>query len=143
MQLEQPSSSSTQHTNLFNSRKIRVAWQQTTRIILSFLKLIFRQYILEEKYFPKFYKNFLSMSTAGSRSSKKTCICTDSDSTAGSTLSATCTCPTDDHDIVIHQENCLLFKNETFTYTEVRILLLFYLFNITLSTLRTLNLSDL
>lgn len=30
-----------------------------------------------------------------------------------------CVCPRDDHDIVIHEETCLLFKNEKMVYHRV------------------------
>ncbi|XP_063897908.1 coiled-coil domain-containing protein 40-like [Helicoverpa armigera] len=44
------------------------------------------------------------------------CICTEDSTTEESTLSINCECPRDDHDIVIHEQTCLLYKSEKMIY---------------------------
>ncbi|XP_053607595.1 coiled-coil domain-containing protein 40 [Plodia interpunctella] len=46
----------------------------------------------------------------------KVCICTDISDESSTLLSPHCVCPRDEHDIVIHEETCLMFKNERIIY---------------------------
>ncbi|KAJ0177053.1 hypothetical protein K1T71_007062 [Dendrolimus kikuchii] len=48
------------------------------------------------------------------------CPCTEESSTAESLLSPHCECPRGEHEIVIHQETCLLYKNEQIIYPHRR-----------------------
>ncbi|XP_072932201.1 coiled-coil domain-containing protein 40 [Epargyreus clarus] len=40
------------------------------------------------------------------------CVCTEEKSTARELVSPHCVCPRDEHEIVVHEETCLLYKNE-------------------------------
>uniref|UniRef100_A0A2A4JTB2 Coiled-coil domain-containing protein 39 n=1 Tax=Heliothis virescens TaxID=7102 RepID=A0A2A4JTB2_HELVI len=44
------------------------------------------------------------------------CVCTEDSTTEESSLSINCECPRDDHDIVIHEQTCLLYKSEKMVY---------------------------
>ncbi|KAL0892816.1 hypothetical protein ABMA27_014509 [Loxostege sticticalis] len=40
------------------------------------------------------------------------CLCTEDSSSTSPPLTPSCVCPRDEHEIVVHEETCLLFKNE-------------------------------
>ncbi|KAI8420010.1 hypothetical protein MSG28_008608 [Choristoneura fumiferana] len=46
------------------------------------------------------------------------CACTAPSEDSSPPLTPACQCPRDDHDIVVHDEMCLLYKNETMIYQE-------------------------
>lgn len=49
------------------------------------------------------------------------CPCPGDNTSEDSTLSVNCECPRDENDIVIHKENCLMYKHETIIFPPVSI----------------------
>ncbi|XP_059059138.1 GRIP and coiled-coil domain-containing protein 2 [Achroia grisella] len=52
------------------------------------------------------------MSESARSDSSRQCICIDDSSSSSSPVNTECVCPRDEHDIVLHEETCLLYKNE-------------------------------
>ncbi|CAH0701377.1 unnamed protein product [Spodoptera exigua] len=50
------------------------------------------------------------------KSGSTPCVCTEDSTTEESLVSLNCECPRDERDIVIHEETCLMFRNEKITY---------------------------
>ncbi|CAH1645684.1 unnamed protein product [Spodoptera littoralis] len=50
------------------------------------------------------------------KSDSMPCVCTEESTTEESLVSLHCECPRDEHDIVIHEETCLLFRSEKITF---------------------------
>ncbi|CAH2106646.1 unnamed protein product [Euphydryas editha] len=48
----------------------------------------------------------------------ESCACVEDNQPIEPPLTPHCTCPRDDHDIVIHNETCLLYKNEEMVYPK-------------------------
>lgn len=47
------------------------------------------------------------------------CLCTEDSSSTSPPLTPSCVCPRDEHEIVVHEETCLLFKNEKIIFPHV------------------------
>ncbi|KAH9640112.1 hypothetical protein HF086_016043 [Spodoptera exigua] len=52
------------------------------------------------------------------KSGSTPCVCTEDSTTEESLVSLNCECPRDERDIVIHEETCLMFRNEKITYHD-------------------------
>ncbi|XP_035433308.2 coiled-coil domain-containing protein 40 [Spodoptera frugiperda] len=50
------------------------------------------------------------------KSESMPCVCTEDSTTEESLVSLHCECPRDEHDIVIHEETCLLYRSEKITF---------------------------
>lgn len=53
------------------------------------------------------------------KSESMPCVCTEDSTTEESLVSLHCECPRDEHDIVIHEETCLLYRSEKITFFRV------------------------
>ncbi|KAM3964343.1 LOW QUALITY PROTEIN: lethal (2) 41Ab [Aphomia sociella] len=59
------------------------------------------------------------MSESARSGYSRQCICTeDSLDSSSAQLSIDCVCPRDEHDIVLHEETCLLYKNEKIFFSQ-------------------------
>ncbi|XP_052759423.1 myosin-3 [Galleria mellonella] len=52
------------------------------------------------------------MTESARSESSRQCICIEDSTSSSSPLNIECVCPRDEHDIVLHEETCVLYKNE-------------------------------